>query len=271
MNSPGDHQHPPGWPDAENWDTSADIGDAVFGDHPPPRRWPTVLSAVALVVVAGVALVVAVAHGGRTLVTGSPAAGAPPTETSAAATRAADSITVINPVSGLTYQVPAVGWTVQQRVGDVAGVVLTQGARRSAYTCGNPVRLFLRGSLGSGATAATDPSDLAGALADQLATQLYASSNGITPRVRVSPAQPVSRRTPSGATVSGAQAQAVATQSGDPCLASSGEVIVLVLRLADHDAVFMVNGDLAGGPADPAPTTDEELRRIVDGVRPIDG
>ena len=72
------------------------------------------------------------------------------------------------------------------------------------------------------------------------------------------------RRLPNGQVVSGAIATAFATQKTDPCLAARGEVAVLVLRLSDRDAVLVVNGDLSGGPAHPAPPTQGELMGIID-------
>ena len=64
------------------------------------------------------------------------------------------------------------------------------------------------------------------------------------------------------------QIEAIADQQGDPCLASEGEVLVLVFALADRDAVLIVDGDTEGGPADPPPATNDQLQAILDTAIP---
>jgi hypothetical protein len=174
--------------------------------------------------------------------------------------------TLSEPASGLSYQIPPTGWSTNPDVGAAGSVSLKQGANRTAYVCGTPPERLLRGVLGSGSSPTTDPTGLADALASSAAAQYY--RGGTTPTVKLDPPQPVRRTTHKGVVLTGVLVRAVATQHADSCLASAGEVLVLVLRFGDHDGVLVVNGDLAGGPATPAPATDAELRAIVDTAGP---
>jgi hypothetical protein len=239
---------------------------------------------LAVVVLLGVVAALVAIMGGTKRITGQPvpmAAGgagsttsstssAPPGSTTAPAGQQAGWTTLRNPTSQLSYQIPPSNWTTQTDDGSVGPVTLSQGARRSAYTCGTPAQEYLRGELGSGVAPVADPAQVATALAYTAASQYYATS-GTGPQVAVGAAQPVQRTTPSGKTISGAIVQATATQTSAPCLASKGEVLVLVLRLANQDAVLLVNGDLTGGPASPAPATQDELQKILASATPITG
>jgi hypothetical protein len=177
--------------------------------------------------------------------------------------------TLSNPASGLSYQIPPGTWATQPTNGTVGSVTLAQGAERTAYTCGKPVERLLRGLLGSGGAPRIDPAGLATAVAQAAATQYYAT-NSAPPKVTVDAALPMERKTRAGVTIHGVLVRATATQHADPCLATTGEVLVVVLRFADHDGVLLVNADIAGGPHDPAPATDRELRTIVATVHPTD-
>ncbi|HEX9335743.1 MAG TPA: hypothetical protein VF892_07645 [Pseudonocardiaceae bacterium] len=169
--------------------------------------------------------------------------------------------TLSDPASGLTYQIPPTDWHTNPAVGSAGPVTLTQGAERTAYTCGKPVERLLRGVLGSGSAPRTDPTGLADAVARAAASQYYHDSTA--PTVKLDPPQKITRSGRNGVLV-----RAVAIQHADHCLASTGEVLVFVLQFGDHDGVLVVNGDLAGGPANPAPATDAELRAIVGTARP---
>jgi hypothetical protein len=174
--------------------------------------------------------------------------------------------TLSNPASGLTYQIPP-NWSTDPQNGTIASVALAQGAQRTAYTCGKPVERLLRGILGSGSAPKADPASLAAAVAQAAATQYYATDSA-PPSVTLLPAQPVARTTKAGTTLRGVLVRGIATQHADPCLASRGEVVVFVLQFADHDGVLLVNADVAGGPASPAPATERELLTIVGTARP---
>jgi hypothetical protein len=220
------------------------------------------------VVVVGAVVAVALA-GGDAVVRGTPRAAAPTTTTGSPLAPRSGWTTLSNPVSGLSYQIPPTGWSTNPQNGSVAPVTLTQGAERSAYTCGKPPERLLRGVLGSGAAPRTDPSALAETVAEEAASQYY--STGDQPaQVTVDPARPLRRTTGSGTSLPGALGRAIVHQHADPCLASEGEVRVFVLQFADHDGVLLVNADVAGGPARPAPATDSELRAIIGTARPTD-
>ncbi len=225
------------------------------------------LAAVFLVVVAAV---VAVAlTGGDAVVRGTPRAVGPTTSQGTPLPPQAGWTTLSNPVSGLSYQVPPTGWSTNPENGTVAPVTLTQGAERSAYTCGKPPERLIRGVLGSGSAPRTDPSALAETVAEEAASQYYTTGDQPA-QVTVDPAQPIRRTTGSGTSLPGALARAIVHQHADPCLASEGEVLVFVLQFADHDGVLLVNADVAGGPAQPAPATDRELRAIISTAHPTD-
>jgi hypothetical protein len=175
--------------------------------------------------------------------------------------------TLSDPGSGLSYQIPPTGWSTNPDVGAAGSVALRQGANRTAYVCGTPPERLLRGVLGSGSAPRTDPAGLADAVASSAAGQYY-RNGGHPPTVKLDPPQPVRRTTHKGVVLTGVLVRAVATQQVDSCLASVGEVLVFVLQFGDHDGVLVVNGDLAGGPANPAPATDAELRTIVGTATP---
>jgi hypothetical protein len=177
--------------------------------------------------------------------------------------------TLSSPASGLSYQIPPTLWFSAPQDGTIGQVSLAQGAERTAYTCGKPLERLLRGTLGSGSAPRTDPGAVAEAVAQAAATQYY-STGATPPTLTVGKAQPVRRTTHSGAIIQGALVVATARQHADRCLASRGEVLVFVLRLADKDGVLVVNADTGGGPADPPPATDAELRRIIATARPTD-
>lgn len=170
--------------------------------------------------------------------------------------------TLINQAAGLSYQIPTTGWATKQQVGTAASIALTQGANLTPYVCGNPAEQLLRGTLGSGTSPPVPPSSLATSVALAAASQSYLAGT-VPPRIAVDDPRAVRFLGKGGHTLPGAYVRAVATQSADRCLATRGEVLVLVLQFPDHDAVLVVNGDLAGGPASPPPTTEDALRTIV--------
>jgi hypothetical protein len=244
--------------------------------HARPRRGPTLVGALlaigALAVVAG--LVTVVTNAAKPQAVNGHAQPVPTATTTRRGTSPVppprthdDWTTLSNPASGLSYQIPPANWSTNPQVGTVGSVTLAQGAERTAYTCGTPPERLLRGVLGSGSAPRTTPVDVASAAAQTAAVEYY-STNGTPPRVTVDSTQPVLRRTRAGATLTGVLLRATVTQHADPCLASQGEILVFVLQFPDHDGVLLVNADVAGGPAQPAPATDGELRSIVDTARP---
>lgn len=225
---------------------------------------------VALLVVALVSFLLGTAslvlrHAERQPVAGSPVAGQPPP-----LGPHPDWTTLINPAATLRYQIPPTGWRPENAAGGNVGQVrLRQGAYFTAYTCGTPARIYQRGQLGSGSAPKADPAALATSLARLAATSYYTQPGSTTaPVITVAGAEPVTRVLDDGSSVSGVQVEAIANQPGDPCLASEGEVLVLVFALADRDAVLIVDGDTEGGPASPPPTTNDQLQAILDTAIP---
>jgi hypothetical protein len=181
-----------------------------------------------------------------------------------------DWTTLINPQSGLRYQIPPTGWRPENAAGgDIGQVQLRQGAYFTAYTCGTPAKIYQRGQLGSGSAPKADPALLATNLARLAATSYYTPPGSTTaPTITVAGPEPVTRVLDDGTPVSGVQVEAIANQQGDPCLATEGEVLVLVFALADRDTVLVVDGDTEGGPADPPPATNDQLQAILDTAVP---
>jgi hypothetical protein len=170
--------------------------------------------------------------------------------------------TLSNPAAGLSYQIPTTGWATKQQVGTAASIALTQGADLTAYVCGNPAEQLLRGTLGSGTSPPVPPGSLATSVALAAASQFYLAGTA-PPKITMDPPQAVRYPAKGGRQLPGVYVRAIATQNADRCLAARGEVLVLVLQFPDHDAVLVVNGDLAGGPAKPPPTTEDALRKII--------
>lgn len=232
------------------------------------RRVRVLAALAAFVVGAGIALVASGGHTDRP--SGATAAAQPSPPTSAGAfplVQQANWTTLSNSASGLSYQIPPTGWTMNPQIGDVGSVTLAQGAERTAYTCGQPLERLLRGIMGSGSAPKSDPTDVADAVAQAAATLYYTTGNQ-PPTVAVDPAQPVQRSMSNGTVLHGVVVRAIATQHADQCLGSRGEVLVFVLQFPDHDGVLLVNADVAGGPARPAPASDAELRAIVGTATP---
>jgi hypothetical protein len=232
---------------------------------PGRRRLGVALLVFALVsFLAGTASLVQ-RHAGGEPVAGRPVAGQPPP-----LGPHSDWTTLINPQGGLRYQIPPTGWRPENAAGgNVGQVQLRQGAYFTAYTCGTPATIYQRGQLGSGSAPKADPALLATSLARLAATSYYAPPGSpAAPMITVAGPEPVTRVLDDGTSVSGVQVEAIANQQGDPCLASEGEVLVLVFALADRDAVLVVNGDTEGGPASPPPTTNDQLQAILDTAIP---
>lgn len=181
-----------------------------------------------------------------------------------------DWTTLINPDGKLEYQIPPTGWRPENAAGgNVGQVQLRQGAYFTAYTCGSPAKIYQRGQLGSGSAPKTDPAVLATSLARLAAANYYTSPGSTTtPLITVAGAEPVQRTLADGTSVSGVQVEAIANQQADPCLASEGAVLVLVLALPDRDAVLVVDGDTRGGPVSPPPATTDQLQAILDTAAP---
>ncbi|WP_447003734.1 hypothetical protein ACRAKI_29385 [Saccharothrix isguenensis] len=172
------------------------------------------------------------------------------------------------PVPGLSYSydVPK-GWTPANGHAVVKGmtdVKLTGLTVIGAYDCEG--RSFTRGGAGGVVVAQTDLAEVATEFAQKLGTQFYQSA----PQFDVELSAPKPVKVPNEpAEIEGVQVDATITTSGDKCLATKGMVKVLVLRGDKGFHVFMANGDLEGGPAEPKPPTEADLQGMVDSVRAL--
>ncbi len=167
------------------------------------------------------------------------------------------------PSLSFSYDVPK-GWSPVPSAAPVEGmedVKLTGLTVTGAYDCGG--KGFNRGGAGGVVVPQTDLTAVAKDFAQKLATQYYKSAP--KSEVRLSEPKPVKV----AGNIEGVQVDAVATTSGDPCLATKGMVKVLVLKGNKGFHVFMANGDLEGGPAEPKPPTEADLQGMVDSVQPL--
>jgi hypothetical protein len=169
------------------------------------------------------------------------------------------------PVQALSYSydVPK-GWTPVPNsapVDGMADVKLTGLTVTGAYDCGG--NDFTRGGAGGVVVPQTDLTAVAKDFAQKLATQYYKSA----PKSEVKLGEPKPVKV--AGNIEGVQVDAVATTSGDQCLATKGMVKVLVLKGDKGFHVFMANGDLEGGPAEPKPPTEADLQGMVDSVKPL--
>jgi hypothetical protein len=250
----------------------------VYGGEPPRRRrWVAVLLTVAgLAVLGGAAAAVALTHAdGVRLSPGTPAAISAPPAISRTGT-AASSVPPRNPGWQVidnrdlqfAYEVPP-SW---QQLGtsyqssSLPNVTMSHIASFGDYSCGG--RTLGRGTLGSTSVAKGDPAAIATNFARSLGDELYAQVPHH--QVVVGPPRQTNRDGPDGP-INGVQVDAAVTGPPDPCTASRGVVKVLALEARDRVVVLVVNGDLAGGPATPAPPAETDLQRIVDSARPAAG
>lgn len=172
------------------------------------------------------------------------------------------------PVQALSYSydVPK-GWSPSNGSAPVEGmadVKLTGLTVTGAYDCGG--KEFTRGGAGGVVVPQTDLTAVANDFAQKLATQYYKSAP--KSEVKLSEPRPVTLPSSLG-DIQGVQVDATATTSGDQCLATKGMVKVLVLKGDKGFHVFMANGDLEGGPAEPKPATEADLQGMVDSVKPL--
>jgi hypothetical protein len=260
-------------------------GLGVFsgGDEPPPKKGKTklwlVIGAVVVVLVGGgVTAFVLTRPDGSTPIAQTTGSSTPTTTSSTAkSTTPSEPNSTCEPVKpgwnclpvpalSYSYDVPK-GWSPSpgsapvDAMPDVKLIGLTVNG---AYDCGG--KGFNRGGAGGVVVPQTDLTAVAKDFADKLATQYYNSA----PKFEVKLGEPKPVKIPSAVgDIEGVQVDATVTTSGDQCLATKGMVKVLVLRGDKGFHVFMANGDLEGGPADPKPPTEADLQGMVDSVKPL--
>lgn len=230
---------PPPWGPAAYGPGAGDRG------APPPRR----RGRIAALVVAGVVLLGVLGIGFLVLVQR-------PSPVSTA-----DFQTIRTDV--LTYGVPP-DWVIGP-VGapSVLGVEFTGTAAAAPYECDG--RSFLRGVVTSAlAPEQGPPAGVAATFARALGTAYYGSSADVPPEVTLSDPRTVDV---GGASATRIEAT-VRTVADDGCLATEGRLIVLAFPLgASGTALLVVNGDVAGGPAEPPSPDPAVLEAIARSAR----
>jgi hypothetical protein len=281
----GQQQPPPNWGQQYQ-------GFGLYDQQPPepPRKRTNlvmIFSIVAIVLIIGavVAIVLLNRDGGTpqadTTNTPAPSTAGPPTSSlgsktpSTSGSSAPDGQlkpknpgwTVIkNDDAHLIYEVPST-WkpdpsaTLGQTA--LAGAKLSFVASNNDYKCQS--KGYSRGVLGGGTFPKSDVNQVAQKFAKAYGDNLYSSGKGVT--TVADPKKITDFAGPNGKVFSGAQVEAAITTSGDPCLATTGRVAVLVIDDGtDNYKVFMVNVDVTGGPDTPAPPTAAEVQKILDSV-----
>jgi hypothetical protein len=133
------------------------------------------------------------------------------------------------------------------------------------YKCGG--KDYNRGSTGGVVVPQTDLGAVAKDFATKLSEQYY-KPYAPTYNATVSEPKPVKIQF-DGKAVEGVQVDSTIVTSGSDCLATKGLIKILVLKGSKGFHVFMANGDIEGGPATPAVTTEADLQAMVDSVMPI--
>ncbi|WP_158843114.1 hypothetical protein [Saccharothrix deserti] len=286
---PQDHGHaqqgfqPQGYQQQGYAGSYGGLGVFSGGDEPPPKKDKTKLwlaiGAVVVVLVGGGVTAFALTRPDDSQPVAQNTSSSAPTTTASSTSEStpSDPGTTCEPVKSgwnclpvpalsYSYDVPK-GWTPLPNsapVDAMKDVKLTGLTVVGAYDCGDAG--YNRGGAGGVVVPQTDLTAVAKDFADKLATQYYKSA----PKFEVKLGEPKRVTLPSTAgDIEGVQVDATITTSGNECLATRGMVKVLVLRGDKGFHVFMANGDLEGGPADPKPPTEADLQGMVDSVKPL--
>ncbi|MFI9817516.1 hypothetical protein [Saccharothrix variisporea] len=126
---------------------------------------------------------------------------------------------------------------------------------------------YNRGATGGGVLPPGDMAAVAKDLAEKIGAEYY--SSGKTRDIKLSEPKALKIPNNNGGQIDAVQVDATITTSGSECLATKGMVKILVLKSSKGLHVFMANGDLEGGPADPKPPTEADLQAMVDSVKPL--
>lgn len=285
---PGNGQQQP----PQNWGQQYQ-GFGLYDNQQPPEpprkrtNWVMIFSIVAIVVIIGAVVTIVLLNRGDSTpqadnntqapnVPGSslPTAGTKTAPTSGSS-KPGDQLKPKNPGwtviknddAHLIYEVPST-WKPDpsQSLSEPAlpGAKLSFVASASDYKCQN--QGYSRGVLGGGTFPKSDVNQVAQKFAKAYGDDLYASGKGVT--TVADPKKITDFAGPNGKVFTGAQVEAAITATSDGCLATTGRVSVLVIDDGtDSYKVFMVNADVVGGPATPAPPPVSEVQKILDSVR----
>ncbi|WP_433263884.1 hypothetical protein ACQPZF_33495 [Actinosynnema sp. CS-041913] len=276
----------PGYGDQQYGGGYGGLGVFSGGDEPPPKSnaklW-LIVGVVVLVLVGGglTAFLVTrsdgtenLANSGTQSPTTTSTSAAKPTTTTKSGTptckagKADWNCLAVESLS-YSYDVPR-SWSPNPGSADITGlpdVKLTGLTVYGVYECGGA--RYNRGSTGGAVVAQSDLPAVAKNFAQKLGTQYY--NSGKTADVKLSEPKPVKVPNGSRPEIEGVQVDATITTSGNDCLAGKGMVKILVLKGSTGFHVFMANGDLEGGPADPKPVAEADLQAMVDSVKPLAG
>ncbi|GEL17838.1 hypothetical protein [Pseudonocardia asaccharolytica] len=168
----------------------------------------------------------------------------------------------------LVYAVPP-DWTTTPQGGfpQTFGVTFQGAAEAPGYSCGGAD--FVRGTVSSAliVDASATPVEVAQIFAQGLGRRYYTGIDGSPPQVALGAPE---QREVDGVPATLVEATAT-TPSDDGCLATTGTVLVLAIPTTSRVgepavAVFVVNGDVSGGPADPPSPSRTTLEQILAGV-----
>ncbi|MCG8920166.1 hypothetical protein L6E12_30780 [Actinokineospora sp. PR83] len=243
-------------------------GLGLFDEPPPPRRTGRIaaVAVAALVVIVGAVVAVVLLNRGAGSSGSGPTTG--PTTTTQRTTGAPPGEVVANEDAHVAYSVPD-GWVASGgdpiALASMSGLSISALAGSGDYSCEG--RDYSRGFAGSGTAPAGEINQVANDIAHAVGTDGYTGASGL--EVSVGTPKAVERTGDDGTAVDGVQVEATVTTSGSACLGTRGLVVVTVLRVADGLRFVVVNGDTAGGPADPPPVERAVLLAVADSARPI--
>ncbi|KAA2258588.1 hypothetical protein F0L68_22300 [Solihabitans fulvus] len=181
---------------------------------------------------------------------------------------------VATPATELAYDIPS-GWVSRAggkiKIDSMQSVSMIGVSEYGNYNCqgsgyGRSGAAVVRVPTG-------DPTTVANAWAKALGEQFY-QVGGAKIDLKLGAPKPIKRqfqdpRNSIDKQIDGVEVDAIITTTGNQCLATKGEVKIVVLTTNQDLVVFMDNGDLEGGPATPAPTTEADLQKIADSARPV--
>ncbi|WP_424185527.1 hypothetical protein ACOBQX_27090 [Actinokineospora sp. G85] len=227
----------------------------------PSRRGPVIAAVVAAVVLLG---------GGAAaflVLDREPAEGPAPTSPPTSATTSAGTL-VDNLTGRIAFSVP-VDWDVAGGAGPVVlkslpTAPITAYATTGDYECAGTS--YHRGFAGSGVARPGEINQVATDIAHAVGTDGYSPASSV--RVEVGTPKPVTRVRADGATVDGVRVEAVVITSGNACTSTRGLVAVTVLDLGGRLGFVVANGDVEGGPADPAVLDGAAVAAVADSARP---
>ncbi|WP_146108038.1 hypothetical protein V5P93_005555 [Actinokineospora auranticolor] len=246
-----------------------------FGFYEPPqpkrdrRRLIVVIAAVALVVALGAVVTVVLLNqetSGTPVVQSDPVA--PSSTTTTSRPKVEDGQTMANPDAKLTYDVPK-SWALSNSTASFAltslpEVKIDHLAIRAPYQCGG--KDYTRGVVGSGTVSGGEINQRVTDLAKAFGKELYDGGTGTD--VVVGTPQAITRKGDKGEEAKGVAVRATVTTKGEQCLATKGDLWIVLLDYAGGMRMLVVNGDLVGGPDTPAPVPADELAAIAESARP---